>query len=144
MTNDPRLIKLPKGKLPEPWAHRKPWTSKLDSELKKDWRSGMELLPILKKYGRTPIAIFTRLRHLGELSGELNPVESCKAMSSNDETGLWDVTKEVATGLWGITKGVGKEAPGVINFVAKEVVPGLAKEVPGLAKKTVEGLKTFL
>ena len=125
MTNDPRLIKLPKGNLPEAWAHRKPWTSKLDSELKKDWQSGMELLPILKKYGRTPIAVFTRLRQLGELSEELNPVELCKAMNSNDETGLWDLTKELATGLWDISKEVGKEAPGVIKAVAKEAREGI-------------------
>ena len=73
MTNDPRLIKLPKGNLPEAWAHRKPWTSTLDSELAKDWQSGMELLPILNKYGRTPRAIIARLCLLGELSEELNP-----------------------------------------------------------------------
>jgi hypothetical protein len=120
MTNDPRLIKLLKGSLPEPWANGKPWTSKLDSELKNDWQSGMELLPILKKYGRTPIAIFSRLRQLGELSEELNPVELWNAMNSKDEKGLWDLTKELA-----------KEAP------------GLAKEVPGLAKETLEGVKSF-
>ena len=71
--DDPRLIKLPKENLPEAWAHGKPWTFTLDSELATDWESGMELLPILKKYGRTPRAIFARLCLLGELSEELNP-----------------------------------------------------------------------
>ena len=83
--NDPRLIKLPKESLPErAWAHGEKWTSTLDSELAKDWESGMELLPILKKYGRTPIAIFARLCQLGELSEELNPVELWHAMNSKD------------------------------------------------------------
>lgn len=76
--DDPRLIKLPKDSLPEVWAHGKPWTPELDAELTKDWESGMELLPILKKYGRTPFAIFAKLCLLGELSEELNPYVNTK------------------------------------------------------------------
>lgn len=120
MTNDPRLIKLPKGSMPEPWANGKPWTSNLDSELKNDWQSGMELLPILKKYGRTPIAIFSRLRQLGELSEDLNPVELWNAMNSKDEKGLWDLAKGLTSEVWDISKVVGKEAPGLIKELAKE------------------------
>jgi TPR repeat protein/uncharacterized protein YifE (UPF0438 family) len=139
MANDPRLIKLPKESLPEAWANGKPWTSKLDSELKNDWQSGMELLPILKKYGRTPIAIFSRLRQLGELSEELNPVELCKAMNSKDEKGLWDLTKEFAKGAPGFTKELTSELWDLAKVVAKEA-PGQTKE---FAKETIEGVKSF-
>jgi len=71
--DDPRLIALSKNEQPKTDMAGTKWTSKLDSELVEDWQKGLELIPLLKKYGRTPNAIFLRLSRLGLITEEMNP-----------------------------------------------------------------------